>query len=519
MFTPRIFNRRARAEAAVLLLLCISAWAVSSHYDLFEVIASYVVNHEEYQLDEVIIGLLCAGVCSFIFAIMRSRELFLEVQARARAERDVSWLAHHDPLTRLGNRRGLDIAVETAEAALAQRDFTIHSIDLDGFKAVNDILGHEIGDQVLFEAASRLAKAYEGVKVFRAGGDEFVVLQPSGSEIAAQRMADAAIDALSQPLKLSDTSVMLSGSIGFATASFGRTSIRTAMQNADAAMYVAKRSGRNQTIRFDGAMNVALRRRIAVENGLRQALLDGTIYPHFQPLIDLKTDQIRGFEALARWTMPNGEEISPVEFIPLAEETGMIIELGDQLLTKACEEAAKWPSHVTLAFNISPVQFRDPQLGLRILNILSTTGLSPSRLEIEITETSLMKNLPQAETMLVALHAAGIRVALDDFGTGYSSLAQLSRFRFDKIKIDRSFVSAFEKDEKQAKIMRAMLGLGQGLGMTMTAEGIESESQSSALAALGCDIGQGYLFGKAVPAEKLTGLFDYPQGASTLLAR
>ncbi len=517
MLTPRIFTKRARIEAVALGLLSLSAWAVSSYYDFFEALASFVVNHEEYQLDEVIVGLLCAGACSFFFAILRSRDLLLEVRARIRAESDVSWLANHDSLTRLGNRRGLDVAVDNAQAALHQRDYTIHSIDLDGFKNINDMLGHDIGDQVLFEAAQRLAKIYEGMPVFRAGGDEFVVLQPSGNEVMAQRMADAAIEALSEPLQLLDTSVMLSASIGFATASLDRTTIRSAMQNADAAMYVAKRSGRNQTIRFDGAMNVALRRRIELENGLRQALRDKTIDPHFQPLIDLKTQEIRGFEALARWSTRNGEVVSPMEFITLAEETGLISELGDQLLLKACLEAAKWPSHVTLAFNVSPVQFRDQQLGLRILQILSETGLPASRLEIEITETALMKNLSQAEVMLEALHAAGIRVALDDFGTGYSSLAQLSRFRFNKIKIDRSFVAAFENDEKQAKIMRAMLGLGQGLGLTMTAEGIESESQLTALADLGCDIGQGYLFGKALPAEQLTSLFE-PAPASERLA-
>ncbi len=508
MLKPRIFKKRAHIEAAVLGLLCLGAWAVSSYYDFFEVLGSFVVNHEEYQLDEVIVGFLCAGVGSFVFSMLRSRDLMLEVRARIRAEGDVSWLASHDSLTRLGNRRGLDIAVDDAQAALRHHDYTIHSIDLDGFKNINDMLGHDIGDQVLFEAAQRLTKVYEGMSVFRAGGDEFVVLQPSGNEIVAQRMAHAAIEALAAPLQLLDTSVMLSGSIGFATANFEGTTVRSAMQNADAAMYVAKRSGRNQTIRFDGAMNVALRRRIELENGLRQALRDRTIDPYFQPLIDLKTQDIRGFEALARWSMHNGEVVSPLEFITLAEETGLISELGDQLLLKACHEAAKWPNNVTLAFNLSPVQFRDPQLGLRILQILSETGLPASRLEIEITETALMKNLSQAEVMLASLHAAGIRVALDDFGTGYSSLAQLSRFRFDKIKIDRSFVAAFENDEKQAKILRAMLGLGQGLGLTMTAEGIESESQLMALAELGCDIGQGYLFGKALPAEQLAALFE-----------
>jgi diguanylate cyclase (GGDEF)-like protein len=487
MLTPTIFKKRALIEAVVLGVLCMSAWAVSSHYDFFEVLVSYVANHEEYQLDEVIVGLLCVGTGSFAFAILRSRELLLEVRARIRAEGAVSWLASHDSLTRLGNRRGLDIALDDAHAALRQRDYTIHSIDLDGFKNVNDMLGHDIGDQVLFEAAQRLTKVYEGMSVFRAGGDEFVVLQPSGNEVIAQRTADAAIAALAEPMQLLDTGVMLSGSIGYATASFGGVAVRSALQNADAAMYVAKRSGRNQTVRFDGTMNVALRRRIELENGLRQALRDRTIDPHFQPLIDLKTQDIRGFEALARWSMQNGEVVSPMEFITLAEETGLISELGDQLLLKACREAAKWPSHVTLAFNVSPVQFRDPQLGLRILQILSETGLPASRLEIEITETALMKNLSQAEVMLGALHAAGIRVALDDFGTGYSSLAQLSRFRFDKIKIDRSFVAAFEKDETQAKILRAMLGLGQGLGLTMTAEGIERESQLAALAELGCE--------------------------------
>ncbi|MBP1852367.1 putative bifunctional diguanylate cyclase/phosphodiesterase [Rhizobium halophytocola] len=506
MLASTLFGKRARIEAAVLFSLCFGVWAVLAYFDLFELVMKFVVAHDNYQLDEVVLALVFVGLGSLMFSVLRSVELYGVIQARLTAEQDLDWLALHDPLTRLGNRHQLEKVVEAANRAPRKEPCIVHSIDLDGFKRVNDMLGHDVGDLALFEAARRLAQAYAGLPVYRAGGDEFIILQFSGDEGAGQAMAQAALDGLRQPLTLMDSPVELGASIGIAATGDERQDLRIAMQHADAAMYVAKRGGRNQLVRFEDSMNYALRRRISMEHGLRQALRDGSITPFYQPLIDLKSGDVNGFEALARWWW-KGEEVPPAEFVTLAEETGLIVELGEQLLHKACAQAATWPAYITLAFNISPVQFRDPALGLRILQVLGETGLPAERLEIEITETALMIDPQQAEDMLAALQSAGIRVALDDFGTGFSSLSQLSRFRFDKIKIDRSFVVNFESDEKQAKIMRALLGLGHGLGLSTTAEGIESESQLKALTQLGCDVGQGYLFGRALPASAVDSVF------------
>ncbi|MBO3760884.1 EAL domain-containing protein [Ciceribacter sp. L1K22] len=494
------FTSRAFSDAIILTAFCLCVLFFAVQNDAFEALVDYVADHEEYQLDELILALATAGIGSLIYAALRVVELARALNAKERAESDTAWLAEHDPLTHLHNRRGLDAAVAAMEANGTTGRYTVHSIDLDGFKKINDLLGHEAGDQALFEVARRLGGIYGSDALFRVGGDEFVVLQGSTDAQAAQAKASAAVAALSEPFALSGTTAEIGASIGIASVPKGKGGVRTALQHADAAMYVAKRGGRNQTVWFEPSMKDALRHRIELERDLRSALREHVVVPYFQPLVDLKSGKVHGFEALARWER-NGEFLPAMEFIALAEETGLIVELTDQLLRRASIEAKSWPNHVNLAFNISPVQFRDPQLGLRIIQILGETGLPPHRLEIEITETALVQDLHQADITVSTLHAAGIRVALDDFGTGYSSLSQLSRFNFDKIKIDRSFVEGFETDERQAKIVRAVLGLGRGLGLTMTAEGIESESQLKALTELGCDVGQGFLFGRAMPAD------------------
>jgi EAL domain-containing protein (putative c-di-GMP-specific phosphodiesterase class I) len=268
-------------------------------------------------------------------------------------------------------------------------------------------------------------------------------------------------------------------------------------------MYDSKRHGRNTLRRFDRSMNETLTQRSAAEAALRDAIERREIVPHYQPLIDLETGRVRGFEALARWRGADGGMVPPTIFIELAEDAGLITRLSEQLLRQACVDARSWPTDTVLAFNISPTQLTDNLLGLRIVQILIETGLPPTRLEIEITETALVRDTTAASAILASLHEAGVSIALDDFGTGYSSLSQLSKLKFDKVKIDQSFVSSFEGDEKQEKIVRAIIGLGQGLGMVTTAEGIEDKAQFDRLRAMGCDFGQGYLFGRAIPQDAI----------------
>jgi len=282
------------------------------------------------------------------------------------------------------------------------------------------------------------------------------------------------------------------------------------MRRADVALYKAKSDRSTSTRFFDAEMDRYVREREFMERELRAAVEAGDIQPFYQPLVDLKTKQIIGFEALARWTHTDLGVIPPERFIPIAEDSGLIRQLGDQLLRRACCTAATWPAHIVLAFNISPLQLKDNSFGLRVLAILGETGLSPRRLELEITESALVRDLEAARETFGALREAGVRIALDDFGTGYSSLYHLRNFKLDKIKIDRSFIANMAAERESAEIVNALVGLGQGLGFTITAEGIEQADQESELLAKGCQQGQGFLFGDAVSAEQASQLFMAP---------
>jgi diguanylate cyclase (GGDEF)-like protein len=492
-------------EAIALAALGLVVWLVAIYNEAFETLVEYVESHEALEVDEILTALVVMGLFGLIYTMSRLGELHHEIKRRSAAERDVTWIASHDALTRLPSRAGLNARLESlASAPRRGGHIAYYSLDLDGFKRVNDLLGHQSGDEVLIAVADRLRVLFDAEDVFRLGGDEFVVIEKVKDIAEAAAKAERAVTALCRSYDLSaGVTAELGASLGLALDPDHVDQPKQGLLAADAAMYEAKRRGKGMVVVFEDAMKAALEQRAALELSLRDALKKCVITPHYQPLIDLKTGALRGFEALARWTDGEGRQVPPIEFIALAEETGLIVELSDQLLRRACRDAAKWPPHLRLAFNLSPAQFSDKLLGLRTLRILAEEGLPPNRLEIEVTETAIVKDMAAAEAVLADLSAAGIHVALDDFGTGYSSLSQLSRFKFDKIKIDRSFVSSFEGDERQQKIVRAMLGLGQGLGIATTAEGIESESQVRSLQALGCDFGQGFLFGKAMPPEKI----------------
>lgn len=494
------FFRTKAGWQAFLILLCGAIVLIFAHgTDAHERVLRFLQNYEDFELDELLLVLDVVGLMSIAYACLRLSDLRQEKRQRDRAEARAEWMAHHDALTGLFNRHALKDRLE----ALGQRQgeqFGIILIDLDGFKKVNDIFGHAAGDFVLQEVASRIIPLAAEDATYRFGGDEFVVIvqQPADVKETAERIATV----LCEPVIFNDTMLDIGASAGYAIYPDNASTPPECLTNADTAMYAAKAGGRGCVCAYDQSMQERQLAKNRLEQALREALRREEIKPHYQPIIDLETGAVTAFEALARWERSPGNFVPPSEFIPIAEETGIIGELTDQLLQRACREALQWPEHVVLSFNISPIQLQERGLGLRILDILMQTGLAPSRLEIEITETALVQELEIAALILNDLHNGGIRIALDDFGTGYSSLAQLSNFQFDKIKIDRSFISSFQDQEKQEKIIKAIVGLGIGLDVPTTAEGIETTQQLRSLLEMGCKFGQGYLLGKAMPAEE-----------------
>jgi predicted signal transduction protein with EAL and GGDEF domain len=371
--------------------------------------------------------------------------------------------------------------------------------------------GHLVGDQALIEFSERIGNAAKGALVARVGGDEFTIVLPKIATFDdPAALARRIIASVSEPFVIAGTGTTLGVGIGISIAPNDGVKSDDLMRRADLALYRAKSEGRSCTRFFEPAMDAHVERRSAIERELRGAVAANQIEPHYQPMVELGGNRIIGFEALARWKSPVLGEVPPLTFIPIAEESGLIHRLGDQLLRTACRDAKSWPEQFTLAFNISPVQLRDATLGLRVLAILGETGLPPSRLELEVTESAIVGDGPLARQMIDELRAAGVRIALDDFGTGYATMSQLLSFRFDKIKIDRSFVEKLGADSGSEVIVRAIIGLAKGLGLATTAEGIETVGQLADLKAEGCFEGQGYLFGKAVPADEVRALLRKP---------
>lgn len=483
-----------------LLLFCLS-WRLHWH----EGLDGFVERHHGYPLDHALLAISISGFLGLIYSALRIRDLSLEVSRRLQAEKNVDWIACHDTLTELPNRRFLDSVC--AQAMIDQRSeetYAVFSIDLDGFKKVNDLLGRDHGDVVLKAVAQRLSALFPREHVFRLGADEFVVLARRMGNPDPAALGSRIVSVIGKSFTFNSVVVDLGASVGLALYPENGDDLGQVVRHSDCAMSVAKKQGRDLVMPFVPSMQEELAKRIRMEGDLRAAIRKADIVPYYQPLVDLKANKIIGFEALARWKTTSGEFIPPSEFIPVAEQAGLIVELTDQLLRCACTDALSWPNDLVLSFNLSPIQLSDPLLGLRILKILGDVGLPPYRVELEVTESAIIQDAVTARIVLDDLVNAGVRIALDDFGTGYSSLSQLSNYRFDKIKIDRSFVASFESNDKQDKVIKAIIALGAGLGVTITAEGIEEESQRQRLQDLGCDIGQGYLLGRPVPIEEIT---------------
>ncbi|WP_245312814.1 putative bifunctional diguanylate cyclase/phosphodiesterase, partial [Bradyrhizobium macuxiense] len=441
-----------------------------------------------------------------------------DVTERRRANERIAHLAHYDALTDLPNRVLFREQIERElEKAKQGQQFALLYIDIDEFKSINDSLGHHVGDELLKTIAGRIkACLCEGDLIARLGGDEFAVIQTAIRGISDVEDFVASVHrAIRQPCDCLGHHLSTDASIGVALAPRDGTDLDQLIRNADIAMYGAKAEGRRTHRFFEPEMGAMARARLTMEQDLRQAMTDGGFEIHYQPLLDLNSNQVTGCEALLRWRHAERGLISPAEFIPIAEDTGLIGELGEWVLRTACMEAAKWPDHIRLAVNVSPIQFKNISLALKVASALDASRLKPSRLELEITEAVLIGDDEMALAILHQLRAIGVRIALDDFGTGYSSLSYLKRFPFDKIKIDRSFVSDITVDGS-ATIVQSVVNIATSRNMTTTAEGVETEQQRDLLRELGCTEMQGYLFSPPKPATELRRLLG-PSGEPALV--
>jgi diguanylate cyclase (GGDEF)-like protein len=428
-----------------------------------------------------------------------------DMSATKRAETRIAHLAHHDGLTDLPNRSLFTAKLDQALSRKEKAPLVLLSLDLDGFKAVNDRYGHPAGDVLLVEVAERLEGQVEpGDLIARLGGDEFLILRTAAvdaGEIGA--FAERLIDALKASFRIDGDDVSVGVSIGIAFApSDGETS-EILLRNVDAALYRAKAEGRGTFRFFAAEMDDQLQARRRLVQDLRLAIPRGELILHYQPYISSGTGLATGCEALLRWHHPERGMISPNEFIPLAEESGLIVEIGAWVIQQACKQAATWPAEQRISVNVSPMQFRHRSLLGTIKTALAQSGLPPARLEVEVTETVLISDAEGALDILNQVRSLGVKVALDDFGTGYSSLSYLRSFPFDKIKIDKSFVDDLAERRDNQIIVQAIRDIAQGLGMSITAEGVETAEQASHLRQTGCHELQGYYYSKPKPPEEL----------------
>ena len=505
------WRRPHTRDALVLLAAGGVIFAVAHFFDLPPHLLQFGIDHADWEVDDLIFVVFMLSIALMIYGFRRYRDLSREIGARIKAEREALKLARHDPLTGLPNRRFFKEKLEQClRVTSTGTQLAVLMLDLDGFKTVNDTHGHATGDTTLSEFARRATAVLRSSDFLaRIGGDEFAVIMPAIKSLdEPATLARRITAAVAEPFAVDHATVTLGVGVGIAIAPNDGIDADDLMRRADRALYRAKEGGRSLVRFFEPDMDLLIERRVAIERELRAAVASDRIIPYYQPLVSLDANRIIGFEALARWHDEVLGFVPPDVFIVIAEETGLINALGDQLFRRACTEARTWPADFTLAFNISQVQLRDPTMGLRLLAILAQTGLNPRQLEIEITETALVENIAIAQTTIDRLREAGVRIALDDFGTGYATLSQLLSFHLDKIKIDRSFVAGLEKSEEGRVIVRAILGLAKGFGLVTTAEGVEECGQLAYLKANGCTEGQGYLFSKAIPAEEIPALLE-----------
>jgi diguanylate cyclase (GGDEF)-like protein len=441
--------------------------------------------------------------------------LLLELYQKLRAEMAVReesdarslYLAYHDSLTGLANRLLFKEQLENVlkDTLETPKPVAVLFVDLDGFKGINDTLGHSIGDLLLKSIAIRIRDILPANgRIARLGGDEFAILQISAEQpSAATALAQQIIDVVGRPSTIEGYDVTISASVGIAVANTGSMSAESFLKSADIAMYSAKSNGPGNYRMFDSEMDAIVQARCALEKDMRNGIVQNEFRLFYQPLVNLQTQKVTVFEALMRWQHPERGLVSPIEFIPLAEDIGLIVRLGEWALREACSEAIGWPDDISVSVNLSAVQFAKGDLVSTVMNALASSGLPASRLELEITESVLLEGSDHNLRILGQLHELGVRISLDDFGTGYSSIGYLRSFKFDKLKIDQSFVRDLLADERSLAIVRAIVGLGASFGITTTAEGVETEDQRSCLNHEGCTEVQGYLYSKPLPPDEI----------------
>jgi len=494
--------RTSRAElvtgaisvAAILLFVGIGSSVLSSTLKLY-------LDGGGDPVDQTLIVALLLNVALILFGWRRHQALTREVQDRAAAEERASILAAHDPLTGFLNRRSLGEAGAAMVSRAAQRGKAVAllMLDLDHFKTVNDMHGHAIGDTLLRVVAAEITATLPPTALTaRLGGDEFACafLFDIGNPDVVERIAERLVSRMAQPFDADGIRCHISASIGITRSDVDGASIETLMRSADIAMYAAKKSGKNRMAWFDASMERELQARNELESGLRLAIPRQEIVPYFEQQVELGTRRLTGFEVLARWEHPTRGLISPEAFIPIAEETGMIADLSLSIMRQAFVAARDWDPDLVISINISPWQLRDVWLAQKIIKVLTETGFPARRCEIEITETALFDNLPLAQSTVASLKNQGVRLALDDFGTGYSSLAHLRALPFDRIKIDKSFVTSITESSDSAAIVGAIARLGESLNLPVTAEGVEDAEIEERLIALDIAKGQGWHYGK-----------------------
>lgn len=460
----------------------------------------------------VLANALLLNIALIIFGWRRYRELTREIEERRRAEARARLLAATDPLTMCLNRRSMQEATESLRANAAARGEAVAycMMDLDNFKQINDMHGHPVGDAVLVMFCERVrALLPKQARLARLGGDEFafVMAYPAGHDERVDDLVIRLFESLAQPFRMPDLTIELTLSIGLATDHDADGTIglvvdaNTLMSRADMALYHAKKQGRNRYFWFEPTMESELRFRNQLETGIRRGLARGEFVPFYEQQVDLETGNLVGFEMLARWRSPQLGLISPDIFVPIAEEIGLINELSERLMEQAFRDAREWDESLTLSINISPMQLRDPWFAQRLLKKLVAEGFPARRLEIEITESCLHENIGLVRSMIMSLRNQGVQISLDDFGTGYSSFEQLRNLPFDRIKIDRSFVSELREPGHRSRIVEAIISLGRGLDLPLTAEGVEDEEILRALKSMGRLKAQGYFYGHPEDAD------------------
>lgn len=485
--------------------------------------------HQGVGPDNLILNAFLLNIAIIIFGWSRYRQLCEEIQLRKAAEKQARQMAETDPLTGFLNRRGFNHCVDRliAKAGAQGQVVVLVMADLDNFKQVNDFNGHNTGDQLLRECARRISSALPKQALLgRIGGDEFAAAFAfdKNRDDTIEQIASGLIETIGQSAQINGITIEVTASMGLTRSDAPgidgtEPTAHDMLEMADIAMYHAKRQGRNGYFWFENMMADEMRFRTELEQGIRQGIGKGEFVPFYEQQIDLQSGELTGFEMLARWKSPHFGIVSPDVFIPVAEEMGVIGDLSESVIRQALEDAKTWDPRLTLAVNVSPLQLRDPWFAQKLLRLLVDARFPPQRLEIEITESCLHQNIAQARSLITSLKNQGIKISLDDFGTGYSSLAQLRSLPFDRIKIDRSFVTSLLEDKDNAAIVHAIAMLGQGLRLPVTVEGIETGEVLDHLLQYGSIKGQGYFYGRPRPADELAEWLNDPERTGPAIAR